>query len=155
MDLTGSGQHGFKKRASFITANTNRINPSQSNYAIMVSLDLSAAFDLVDIDLLMTRLKIIGFPADLLELVQVWLTDRSFYVTIDGKNSTLYDLLLGTVQGSILGPVLYAMFVCPLFDLVKMSGFADDNYVINWNKDLAVCIAEVENILKIMSLKSI
>ena len=72
-------------------------------------------------------LKVTGFPEDLLGLIQVWLTDWRFYVTIGGKNSTLYDLLLGTVQGSILGPVLYAMFVCPLFDLVKMSGFADDN----------------------------
>ena len=156
VDLTGDGQHGFKKKRGTSTLQMQIQSilaraTDANNYAIMASLDLSAAFDLVDIDLLMTRLKIIGFPADLLELVQVWLTDRSFYVTIDGKNSTLYDLLLGTVQGSILGPVLYAMFVCPLFDLVKMSGFADDNYVINWNKDLAVCIAEVENTLKIMT----
>ena len=50
-----------------------------------------------------------------------------------------------------MGPVLYAMFVCPLFDFVKMSGFADDNYVIKWNKNLAVCIAEMENTLKTMT----
>ena len=74
----------------------------------MASLDLSA--DLVNIKLLMKRLKIIGFPEDLLGSIEVWLINRSFYVTIDGKNSTLYDLLLGTVQGSIQD--LFLCHVC-------------------------------------------
>ena len=43
------------------------------------------------------------------------------------------------------------MFVCPLFNFVKMSGLADNNYVLKWNKDLAVCIAEMENTLKTMT----
>jgi hypothetical protein len=52
-----------------------------------------------------------------------------FYVTVEGNNSLLYELLMGTVQGSILGPVLYAMFVAPLFDIEEFFTFADDIFV--------------------------
>jgi hypothetical protein len=55
--------------------------------------------------------------SDVIELISVWLRNRSFYVSVDGSNSITYDILLGTVQGSILGPVLYAIYVSPLSDI--------------------------------------
>ena len=81
------------------------------------------------IELLLKRMRIIGLPNDLVNLVSVWLKQRSFFVYIDGNNS-LYHVLLGKVQGSVLGPVNYAIFFSPLFDLEDMSAFADDNYTI-------------------------
>ena len=56
-------------------------------------------------------------PEDLVDLIKVWLENRSFYVSINGANSLMFDVLHGTVQGSVLGPVLYAIFVSPIFDL--------------------------------------
>jgi hypothetical protein len=44
-------------------------------------------------------------------------------------NSTFFDILLGTVQGSILGPYLHAIFVAPLFDLEFFFAFADDTFI--------------------------
>ena len=38
------------------------------------------------------------------------------------------------VQGSVLGPVLYAIYISPIFELEDMSAFADDNYTIRCNK---------------------
>ena len=90
------------------------------------------------IELLLKRMRIIGLPNDLVNLVSVWLKQRSFVVYIDGNNSLLYHVLLGKVQGSVLGPVNYAIFFSPLFDLEDMSAFADDNYTIKWNKDLQI-----------------
>ena len=58
-----------------------------------------------------------GMQGDVIDLINVWLNERMYYVSIDGVNSVLFDLLLGTVQGSILGPVLYTIFVSSLFDL--------------------------------------
>jgi hypothetical protein len=63
------------------------------------------------------------------DLIEVWLSDRLFYVSVDGKNSVLYKLVLGTGQGSILGPVLYAIFVAPLFDFEMLLAFADDIFI--------------------------
>ena len=83
----------------------------------MLSLDLSAAFDMVNIDLLLKRMSIMGLPDDLIGLISIWLKERTYFVSFNGKNSTLYNILLGTVQGSVLGPVLYAIYISPIFDL--------------------------------------
>ena len=99
-------------------------------YALMASLDLSAAFDVVNIELLLKRMRIIGLPPDLIELVSVWLTNRYFYVSIDGCSSIVHDCNVGTVQGSILGPILYAIYLSPLLDLTDITLFADDNYAL-------------------------
>ena len=85
----------------------------------MASLDLSAAFDVVNVPLLLKRLKVMGLPEDLIALIEAWLRGRSFYVSIGNLNSSLCNLTSGTVQGSILGPILYAIYVSPVFDLVK------------------------------------
>ena len=122
------------------------------NFVLMASLDLSSAFDVVNSGFLLKRLEILGLPDDLVTLIREWLTNRYFYVSIDDSNSFVHSSNVGTVQGSILGPILYAIFVSPLFDLAKLTLFADDNYVIRWNKKLTDLIvdmkAEIELIIK-------
>ncbi len=49
----------------------------------------------------------------------------------------LMELDTGTVQGSVLGPILYAIFVSPLFDLMHMTNFAEDNFVVIWNNQIS------------------
>jgi hypothetical protein len=134
VDFTNKQQHGFKRKSS--TSTLMAVLQSEiaraledEDFVIVASLDLSSAFDLVDINLLMKCLAVVGLPADVLRLIRAWLVNRSFYVSIDGTNSTLYDLLLGTVQGSILGPVLYAIFVSPLFDIETFLSYADDTFI--------------------------
>ena len=117
----------------------------------MASIDLSAAFDLVNIKLLMKRLIIIGLPNDILLLIELWLSKRSFFVNVNDKNSIVIDLKCGTIQGSILGPILYAIYVSPLFDLLKLTNFADDNFVIRWNKCIPALISNMEKDLEIMT----
>ena len=39
------------------------------------------------------------------------------------------------MQGSTLGPILYAIYVSPLFDICKITNFADDNFVLKWSKN--------------------
>ena len=115
LDFTCKQQHGFKKNKSTATAGLllqSLISHAtdSNNYALMASLDLSAAFDLVNVELLIKRLKIIGMPMDLVKLIEVWLTDRKFYVEVDGQVSRILDTADGTIQGSVLGPILYAIF---------------------------------------------
>ena len=152
VDLTGANQHGFKKAHSTSTLSAEIQSLiaralDDDEYVLLASLDLSSAFDLVDVNLLIKRLKKIGLPSDIVELISVWLKDRSFYVSINGQNSIMFDLLLGTVQGSILGPILYAIFVSPMFDLCGLLAFADDNYIPRCNKNLQILIADMERSL--------
>ena len=69
----------------------------------MASLDLSAAFDLVNIELLMKRLKIMGFPMDLTNLIKQWLVERKLYVQVGGSCSMLIDSDTGTMKVFFLG----------------------------------------------------
>ena len=74
-------------------------------------------------------MRISGLPDDVVRLVEIWLTDRKYYVSVNGKHSFIRLSELGTVQGSILGPFLYALFVSPLFDLTPLTAFADDKQI--------------------------
>ena len=81
-DLMGLNQHGFKQKRSTSTIATELQSIiaralDENKIVLMSSLDLSAAFDVVNIDLLIKRLKIIGLPEDVVSLIRVWLTNRS------------------------------------------------------------------------------
>ena len=156
IDLTGNQQHGFKKNKSTTTLALQLQSLiaralDDDNYVLMASLDLSAAFDVVNIDLLMKRLTIIGLPRDVLSLIEVWLKNRLFYVEIDGLVSNFYNINHGTIQGSILGPILYAIFVSPLFDITNLSNFADDNYALTWSKNKDTVITLMKEKISIIT----
>ena len=152
-DLTRQGQHGFKRNKSTSTLSAELLSMisrslDDDEFVLVSSLDLSSAFDVVNVNLLIKRLTILGLPDDVISLIKVWLQNRCYYVSLDSGNSVLYDLLLGTVQGSILGPVLYAMFVSPLFDIVPMLAFADDSYRVEINKNKTDLVKNMEKSLE-------
>jgi hypothetical protein len=142
VEIAGTNQHGFKKDMSTSTLSLTLQSLfaralNENKFVLMSSLDLSTAFDVVNIELLIKRLVIAGFPMDVVDLIRMWLKKSFYYVSIEGKNSTLYNLLLGTVQGSILGPILYAIYVAPLFDIEYLEGFADDMFIPRDGSNLA------------------
>ena len=156
IDLTGKSQHGFKPKHSTLTAGlklqtliTRAVD--EDMYALMASLDLSSAFDVVNVELLLKRLNIIGLPSDVIDLVSVWLTNRYFYVSLDGSNSCVHECSVGTVQGSILGPILYSIFVSPLLALTDLTLFADDNYALVWNKSKADIVLAMQTKLELIT----
>ncbi len=105
--LTGNNQHGFKKEQSTITAAVeiqSRVAAlmDQNQYVAMASLDLSAAFDVVNVDLLLVRLKKIGLPTDGINLLESWLRDRQCFLEVRNCCSQYFGSDVGTVQGSIL-----------------------------------------------------
>ena len=52
-------------------------------------IDLSAAFDVVDVELLIKCLTILGLPGDVINLIKNWLKERFFYVSVNGSESTI------------------------------------------------------------------
>ena len=61
-------------------------------------------------------------------LIQIWLKQRMFNEEVNGLNSNFYNINTGTIQGSILDPIL-----CALFDLTDLSTLADDNFALTWH----------------------
>jgi hypothetical protein len=115
---------------------------------LVASLDLSSAFDVANIDLLIKHLRIVGMPLDMVDLVTVWLNNRFHNVSIDGTNNILFDLLLGAVQGSILCPFLFDMFSAQLFDLELFLAFAGDSFISRLEWCLAKLIKNMEKSLE-------
>ena len=83
---------------------------SEGKWAAAAMIDMSAAFDTVDIDILLEKCKLYNFGTDIIELLKSYLTERRQLVTIDGKYSSTLPLEAGVPQGSILGPILYTLY---------------------------------------------
>ena len=161
VDLTGSFQHGFKVKHGTETACLD----IQSRIAEMCdhgetvalsTIDLTAAFDVVNHELLQKRLKILGLPTALNEVIRDWLHGRSFYCQVNNSVSQLKNITHGTVQGSILGPILFALFIAPLEDITSnLTAYADDNYQLSGNEkeEIAVqrCVYNTEKLMTWMT----
>jgi hypothetical protein len=124
VDLTHTSQHGFKKERSTVTAAMSIQSKltqllEKNNYAIMASLDLSAAFDVVNTDLLIARLTVIGLSQDFINIIEEWLSNRNAYVEVDQTNSMFFPIQCGTVQGSVLGPILFLCSLAPFMSSKK------------------------------------
>jgi len=147
-DFTGSNQYGFKKKHSTCTALLHlqheiATSLDEGLYHGIVSLDLSAAFDMVNPKLLTERMKLSGLPNDVINLIGDWLTDRQAYVEVGGETSYIFEVPEGTVQGSVLGPLLFAIFIAPMFELENVASFADDSYLGARSDNLVELMAKI------------
>jgi len=151
-DITHPNQHGFKAKHSTETLLLDlqsRISEAldRNEYLGLVSIDLSAAFDVVNKNLLIKRMNRAGIPNDVVSLIDNWLTGRMGYVECGSETSEIFDITDGTVQGSVLGPILFAIFVSPMFDKFDIDSFADDGYLMNSSE-------KKEKVLKDLSLNA-
>jgi len=103
--------------------------------AILILLDLSAAFDTIDKAILLDRMKtLLGIGGVVLEWFSSYLSDRTQSVKILQATSVIMELLFGVPQGSVLGPLLFLIYILPLHHLIKshglnMHGYADDTQI--------------------------
>ena len=77
--------------------------------------DLSKAFDRLPYDLLIAKLHAYGLDMPSLKLLHSYLTKRRQRVKINNTYSSWSEILFGVPQGSILGPLLFSLFLCDLF----------------------------------------
>ena len=90
----------------------------------LLSCIRSAAFDTLDHDLLLTLLKeTIGIDGNVLKWFTSYLTNRSQRITIDSIKSAIHLLLYGVPQGSVLGPILFCMYILYIGNIVLKHGF--------------------------------
>ena len=104
-------------------------DPSQDLRAVF--LDISRAFDRVWHEGLIFKLKQIGIDCEYINIVKDFLADRKQRVVIDGKKSDWTSIESGVPQGSILGPLLFLVYINDLIDSVEsdIQIFADDTFI--------------------------
>ena len=74
-------------------------------------MDLSKAFDTINHDLLIAKLHAYGIKGTSLKLLKNYLSNRYQRTKIEGKYSTWEELLTGVPQGSVLGPLLFNIYI--------------------------------------------
>ena len=132
-ELLNSSQHGFLKARSCLTNMlcffeeiTKWIDVGSP--VDIIYLDFQKAFDKVPHQRLLLKLKAHGIGDSITDWIEQWLTDRRQRVVVDGEVSNWKSVLSGVPQGSVLGPILFLIYINDLDDSITSNvlKFADD-----------------------------
>ena len=111
-------------------------------------MDKSKAFVTLIHDLLIAKLHAYGFDKKILKLLHSYLTKESLRIKVNSSSSTWSELLQGVPQGSVLGPILFNIYLNDLFYLTEMTqvcNFADDTTFYECDKDLNTLINRLKH----------
>lgn len=158
-NIIKDNQHGFRQQRSTETAlvdfaNYIRKNMDQKKYVAALFFDFSAAFDSVDGEFVREKLWAIGIRGTVLDLIVSFLSCRRIVVDVGGTTSSPYNVNLGVAQGSILGPLIFVIFVNDMRDSVvggHLINYADDTSMVlagETVEELSAAVASVISDLK-------
>lgn len=154
--LLSDFQSGFVKGKSCITALTDVVEDLRSKLdnnmvSFLTLLDHSKAFDTVNHSILLKKLeKFFYFSSSACNLLSSYLTGRSQVVYFNGKNSDELYLNRGVPQGSILGPLLFCLFINDLPNILahcKVQMYADDVQIYSSTSinDINMCVDNINH----------
>jgi len=97
--------------------------------SLLVLLDLSAAFDTIDLNTLVHRVeRTFGITGTALQWLQSYVNKRSQFVSVGGAKSRIITNEFGIPQGSCLGPCLFALYVAPIAGVIESFGVSHAQY---------------------------
>ena len=150
--LLSKTQFGFRKNMGTETALLNFVDNIQNTlneneYAISIFMDLSKAFDVINHKILESKLNHYGFRGKFLEFLLNFIKDRKYFVHTNGYKSETKTVNIGVPQGSILGPLLFLLYVNDMVHCITellLSQFADDSTATYSSGDLVYALNIIE-----------
>ena len=133
-NLIKDSQHGFRRGRSPMTNLIEFMNVTtkwfdQGKCFDIIFLDFSKAFDVVCHKRLMIKLEAIGIRGKVLRWIKDWISKRRQRVVVDGEYSDWVEVLSSVIQGSVLGGILFDIFIDDIDDAITLAllkKFADD-----------------------------
>ena len=143
-DLLSKQQHGFRSNRSCLTQLLeyfqevhDMLDAKGTKGVDAIYLDCKKAFDTVPHKRLLAKLEVYGISGFFLRWIKCFLSDRSQKVCIKGVLSDSLPVLSGVPQGSVIGPLLFLIYINDLLDGISSRGklFADDSKIYRGIKD--------------------
>ena len=157
--LLCKNQHGFRKHRSCLTQLLKHIDTVLKNLlnnqaTDVIYLDYAKAFDKVDHQILLKKLHSYGIRGKLLTWLNAYLSNRWQTVVINGSHSYPAKVISGVPQGTVLGPILFIIYLNDLQSCIKhsvISSFADDTRLkraINTTEDTVLLQSDLNSSIK-------
>lgn len=149
-------QFGFRTRCSttqaILKVVSSVVEALENGEHVSLSLcDLSKAFDCVSFDILISKLQCYGIRGLPLKLFTSYLRDRQQCVSVNGNLSELAGVSHGVPQGSVLGPLLFIIYINDLIHYLHPNtciAYADDTSLLVSDRDLASLSLKVESVMQ-------
>ncbi len=151
-------QYGFRPGRScehaLLNAKSVILNSiSKKEVALLLLIDFSKAFDLVDHSILLKKLEHYGIRGITLQWFRSYLNNREQYVTINGVNSASKNMMYGVPQGSILGPLLFIIYINDLpniCEIAKYIMYADDANIFITGKNIEEVRSKLDQLTSVL-----
>ena len=141
--LISKNQHGFRKKRSCMTQLLSHMEQiykslNEDHEVDVIYLDFAKAFDKVDHTVLLEKLKKYGVQGKAHAWIQEFLLNRKQTVVVEGHKSSFKTVRSGVPQGTVLGPILFVLYINDLLEIIEFSigfSFADDTKLVGAIRD--------------------